>query len=81
LSNNEKQTENFNALQQLKNIPMDDESPTPLIMDNNNRAYLMDNFDLIKQRYSSLADFDLSRGKFSSIRSFILFVTITDEFI
>jgi hypothetical protein len=31
---------------------------------NNNQAYLLDNFHLIKQRYSALADFNLSRSKF-----------------
>lgn len=62
LNNNEKQTENLAVLQQLKNQTIDHETPPPLIMANN-RAYLVDNFDLIKQRYSALADFELSRGK------------------
>ena len=38
------------------------ELPPPLIVANN-RSHLMDNFDLIKERYSALADFNLSRGK------------------
>ena len=44
--------------------------PTPLIIDNN-QAQLIDNFQLIKQRYSSLADFNLSKGRFSLIESFL----------
>jgi hypothetical protein len=62
LNNNEKQTENLTVLQQLKNQTIDHETPPPLIMANN-RAYLVDHFDLIKERYSALADFELSRGK------------------
>lgn len=63
INNNEKQTENLLILQQIKNSDSDNEIPPPLII-NSNQAYLIDNFDLIKQRYSSLADFNLSRGKF-----------------
>jgi hypothetical protein len=62
ITNNEKQNENLITLQQLKNIDMENDIPPPLMI-NNNQAYLMDNFDLIKQRYSSLADFSLLRGK------------------
>ncbi|CAF0800309.1 unnamed protein product [Rotaria sordida] len=60
INNNEKQTENLLILQQIKNFDNENEIPPPLII-NNNQAYLIDNFDLIKQRYSSLADFNLSR--------------------
>ncbi|CAF2348703.1 unnamed protein product [Rotaria sp. Silwood2] len=62
INNNEKQTDNLFILQQIKNFDNENEVPPPLII-NNNQAYLIDNFDLIKQRYSSLADFNLSRGK------------------
>jgi hypothetical protein len=47
-------------------LTLDNENPSTLIVASN-QAYLMDNFDFIKQRYASLADFDLSRGRcFSS---------------
>ncbi|CAF1169395.1 unnamed protein product [Rotaria magnacalcarata] len=59
INNNEKQTENLVTLQQIKNSDNENEIPPPLII-NSNQAYLIDNFDLIKQRYSSLADFNLS---------------------
>ena len=64
----EKQTENLLSLQQLKDFHSENLIPSPLMI-NNNQAHLIDNFDLIKQRYSALADFNLSRGKF-----FILFI-------
>jgi len=63
INNNEKQNENLLSLQQLKNFDSDNLIPSSLII-NNNQDYLIENFDLIKQRYSSLADFNLSRGKF-----------------
>ncbi len=74
INNNEKQNENLLALQQLKNFDNENDIPSPLII-NNNQAYLIDNFHLIKQRYSSLADFNLSRGmRFSFVSTFILFL-------
>jgi len=73
INNNEKQNENLLALQQLKNFDNENDIPSPLII-NNNQAYLIDNFHLIKQRYSSLADFNLSRGmSFSFVSTFVLF--------
>jgi hypothetical protein len=63
INNNEKQNEHLLSLQQLKNFDSDNLIPSPLMI-NNNQAHLIDNFDLIKQRYSALADFNLSRGKF-----------------
>ena len=74
-NNNEKQTENLAVLQHLKNHTVDHETPPPLIMANN-RAYLVDNFDLIKQRYSALADFELSRGKIRCCFSSITIVNV-----
>lgn len=59
----EKQTENLLLLQQIKQSNTDNVEPTPLIIDNN-QAQLIDNFQLIKQRYSTLADFNLSKGRF-----------------
>jgi hypothetical protein len=55
----------------LKNIDNENEISLPLII-NNNQAYLIDNFDLIKQRYSSLADFNLSRGKILIFLNFFI---------
>ncbi len=62
INNNEKQNENLLSLQQLKNFDSENIIPLPLLI-NNNQDYLIENFDLIKQRYSTLADFNLSRGK------------------
>lgn len=78
MTNNDKPAENLAVLQQLKNLPIDPDLPPVLIMESH-QTHLIDNFDLIKQRYSSLADFHLSRGSFlchssrfaSFIRSFI----------
>ncbi|UJR27547.1 hypothetical protein I4U23_008829 [Adineta vaga] len=61
ITNNEKQNENLSSLQQLKTLENETNIPPPLLI-NNNQAYLIDNFHLIKQRYSSLADFNLSRN-------------------
>lgn len=61
INNNEKQTENLLSLQQLKQFESKDLIPLPLMI-NDNQASLLDNFDLIKQRYSTLADLHLSRG-------------------
>ena len=63
INNNDKQTEHFQSLQQLKNFNTENNLPSPLMI-NNNQAHLFENFDLIKQRYSALADFNLSRGEF-----------------
>jgi len=63
INNNEKQNEHLLSLQQLKNFDSDNLIPSPLMI-NNNQDYLIENFDLIKQCYLSLADFNLSRGKF-----------------
>jgi hypothetical protein len=64
INNNEKQNEHLQSLQQFKNFDSENILPSPLMI-NNNQAYLFDNFDLIKQRYSALADFNLSQGEFS----------------
>ena len=61
MNNNEKETENLLLLQQLKQFESKDLVPLPLMI-NDNQASLLDNFDLIKQRYSTLADLHLSRG-------------------
>ena len=63
INNNEKQTENLLLLQQMKNSDSENLLPSPLII-NNNQAHLFENFHLIKQRYSALADFNLSKGTF-----------------
>lgn len=74
INTNEKQNENLLSLQQLKEFESKDLIPLPLMI-NENQASLLDNFDLIKQRYSTLADLNLSRGEllfiFSSIRLFV----------
>ncbi len=70
INNNEKQNDNLLSLQQFKNFDSDNLIPSSLII-NNNQDYLIENFDLIKQRYLSLADFNLFRGKF-----FFVFILI-----
>lgn len=64
--NVEKQTENLQLLQQMKQSMTENLQLTPLIIDDN-QAQLIDNFQLIKQRYSALADFNLSKGRSMSI--------------
>ena len=68
INTNEKQNENLSSLQQLKQFESKDLIPLPLMI-NENQASLLENFDLIKQRYSALADLHLSRGEFSLIFS------------
>lgn len=73
MNNNEKQSENLAILQQLKNLPIDSDAPPALILENH-QSHLIDNFDLIKQRYSSLADFQLSRGLSKFFLLFLFFI-------
>lgn len=54
--------ENLSLLQQMKQSERENHPPSSLII-NNNQAHLIDHFYLIKQRYASLADFNLSKGK------------------
>jgi hypothetical protein len=70
INNNDKQTEHIQTLQQLKNFNTENILPSPLMI-NNNQVHLFENFDLIKQRYSALADFNLSRGEFFLFDSII----------
>jgi hypothetical protein len=72
INNNEKQNEHLQSLQQFKNFDSENILPSPLMI-NNNQAYLFDNFDLIKQRYSALADFNLSQGEFFCLVKLVLF--------